>query len=131
MSGAKRKTWQQSAVREALHEAGGFVSAQQLHADLKQSGSVIGLATVYRTLSSLVETDEADTLLSPTGESLYSACEIVGHHHHIICRSCGKAEEIASDLIEEWSKRVASEHGFTDPTHEIDIFGICANCRLG
>lgn len=129
MTRAKRKTWQQAAVREALEQAGGFVSAQQLHSELKNQGSTIGLATVYRTLSGLVDTDEADTLLSPSGESLFSACEIEGHHHHIICRSCGVAEEIASDLVEEWSKRVAIEHGFTDPTHEIDIFGLCRSCQ--
>lgn len=125
----RRKTWQQAAVRDALEQAGGFVSAQQLHADLRDSGSAIGLATVYRALSGFVETNEADTLLSPTGETLFSACEIEGHHHHLICRSCGRAEEINAQVVEDWSRRVAAEHGFTDPSHEIDIFGLCADCQ--
>ena len=42
----KRNTWQREAVREALGESEGFVSAQSLHASLKGSGSTVGLATV-------------------------------------------------------------------------------------
>lgn len=129
MSGVKRRTWQQTAVRDALDAAPGFVSAQQLHASLREGGSSIGLATVYRALSNLVEAEEADTIVSPTGENLYFLCETDTHHHHLVCRSCGATEEIAAQVIEEWSKRVAQEHGFVETSHEIDIFGLCRNCQ--
>lgn len=126
---AKRNTWQQDAVREALNSIDGFVSAQQLHGNLKDAGSTIGLATVYRALSAMVEETEADTLLSPTGESLFRACTTTEHHHHLICRICGATEEIAAQIVEDWSNKIAKDHGFTDPTHEIDIFGVCPACR--
>lgn len=129
VSGLKRKTWQQAAVRDALESAGGFVSAQQLYSTMRDQGSTIGLATVYRALAGMVEANEADTLLSQSGESLFNACDTQHHHHHIICRSCGRTEEIAADVIEEWSRKIATDHGFTDPTHEIDIFGLCEQCR--
>lgn len=125
----KRRTWQQAAVRDALERAGGFVSAQQLHQSLKDEGTAIGLATVYRVLSTMSELNEADTILGTTGETMFCACEIEGHHHHIICRHCGKTEEIDAYVVEEWSRRVAAEHGFTEPSHEIDIFGICQGCQ--
>ena len=125
----KRNTWQQAAVRDALETAEGFVSAQQLHADLKESGSAIGLATVYRALSGMVDGGDADTLLSPSGESLFRACTTTEHHHHLICRLCGATEEIAAQIVEDWSKKVASEYGFASPTHEIDIFGVCPDCQ--
>ncbi|MDA3146812.1 transcriptional repressor [Leucobacter sp. UCMA 4100] len=125
----RRRTWQQAAVRDALEHVEGFVSAQQLHADLRDQGSAIGLATVYRALSSLVESSEADTILSPTGETLFFACEVKGHHHHLICRNCGRTEEINAQIVEDWSQRVAREHGFTEPSHEIDIFGLCQDCQ--
>lgn len=124
----KRNTWQQNTVREALELCDGFVSAGQLHSDLKDGGSTIGLATVYRTLSALVESGEADTLLSPAGESLFRACETHEHHHHLICRKCGATIEIAAQVVEDWSKKVAQEYGYADPTHEIDIFGVCQKC---
>ena len=65
----KRNTWQREAVRSALNERQDFISAQKLHSQMQSAGSTIGLATVYRTLTDLVATDEADALQSPDGEN--------------------------------------------------------------
>ena len=107
----KRNTWQREAVREALDETEGFISAQALHSTLHANGSPIGLATVYRALGDLAANGEADSLQSPEGEALYRACSTTGHHHHLICRNCGLTVEIAADEVESWAKRVAAEHG--------------------
>ena len=64
MSAPRRNTWQREAVRARLAEAQGFVSAQQLYAVLRDEGSTIGLATVYRNLAQLAESGEADSLLN-------------------------------------------------------------------
>lgn len=128
MASTKRNTWQREAVRDALEGSDGFVSAQQLHTSLHEAGSPIGLATVYRALASLAEHDEADCLQSPEGEQLYRSCTSSGHHHHLMCRGCGKTVEIAADDIEQWTNSVATAHGFTEVTHVVDIFGTCAEC---
>ena len=125
---AKRNTPQKAAVKHALGEATGFVSAQQLHQTLKKHGSTIGLATVYRTLADLALAGEADSLQSKDGELLYRACSN-SHHHHLICRSCGVTVEIEANRVEKWADEMASEHGFVQPTHTIDIFGICKTCQ--
>ena len=124
----KRNTWQREAVREALDSSGGFISAQGLHQGLRDSGSPIGLATVYRALADLATVGEADSLQSPEGESLYRACASSGHHHHLICRSCGLTVEIEATEVEQWAQRTASDHGFTEAQHIVDIFGLCAAC---
>ena len=124
---AKRNTWQKDAVRHALGEASGFVSAQQLHLVLRNHGSTIGLATVYRALADLAASTEADSLQSKDGELLYRACG-TSHHHHLICRSCGKTVEIEADKVEKWADEMAKTHGFTSPSHTIDIFGLCSAC---
>ena len=123
----KRNTWQKDAVRHALGEAMGFVSAQDLHLVLRNHGSTIGLATVYRALADLASQNEADSLQSKDGELLYRACG-TDHHHHLICRNCGKTVEIEAEKVEAWADAVAKEHGFTKPSHTIDIFGTCGNC---
>jgi Fur family ferric uptake transcriptional regulator len=125
---AQRNTWQRDRVREALADAPGFVSAQTLHATLRDANTGIGLATVYRALSGLAAQGDADTLHSPEGEALYRACESSGHHHHLICRSCGTAVEIAATDVEQWARRTAAAHGFTEAEHVVDIFGLCAVC---
>ena len=81
----KRHTWQRDAVRTALGTRENFVSAQELHATLREQGTSIGLATVYRALSDLAVEGEADSL-QQEGESLYRACTTDAHHHHLICR---------------------------------------------
>ncbi|MET4782850.1 transcriptional repressor [Glaciihabitans sp. UYNi722] len=124
----KRNTWQREAVREALGSNEGFVSAQSLHSSLRGTGSPIGLATVYRALADLAVEGEADSLQSLEGESLYRACTPGQHHHHLICRNCGLTVEIEADAVELWAKSVAAEHGFTQPNHVVDVFGLCAAC---
>jgi Fur family ferric uptake transcriptional regulator len=125
----KRNTWQREAVREALGGSEGFVSAQSLHSALRDGGSPIGLATVYRALADLAVEGEADSL-QQEGESLYRACTPGSHHHHLICRSCGLTVEIEADAVEDWARTVATQHGFTQPNHIVDVFGLCADCSV-
>lgn len=124
----KRNTWQREAVREALSSSEGFVSAQALHSSLRDSGSPIGLATVYRALADLAGEGDADSL-QQEGEGLFRACTPNSHHHHLICRNCGLTVEIEADAVESWAASVAERHGFSQPSHVVDVFGLCANCR--
>lgn len=124
----QRNTWQRERVREALADAEGFVSAQSLHQALREADTGIGLATVYRALAGLTEAGDADSLQGPEGEALYRACQTEGHHHHLICRSCGKAVEIEARAVENWARETAATYGFTDAEHVVDIFGVCADC---
>lgn len=124
----KRNTWQREAVKTALDAQDAFVSAQHLHSVLRESGTGIGLATVYRALGDLAEGGEADTLQSAEGEAIYRACTPGQHHHHLICRNCGVTVEIEADAVERWAKAVAAEHGFTQPEHVVDVFGLCPDC---
>ncbi|HJA04086.1 MAG TPA: transcriptional repressor [Candidatus Microbacterium stercoravium] len=124
---AQRNTWQREAVREALSASSGFVSAQDLHALIRDETG-IGLATVYRTLAGFAKSGEADSLQSPEGENLFRACETAGHHHHLICRRCGNTVEIEARAVEQWARDVAAENGFSEAEHVVDIFGVCAEC---
>ncbi len=111
----KRNTWQREAVRKALGTSEAFVSAQALHAHLRDAGS----ATV----------GEADSL-QQEGESLYRACTPGSHHHHLICRSCGLTIEIAAHAVETWAQKIAAEYGFIEANHVVDVFGTCAGCYV-
>jgi Fur family ferric uptake transcriptional regulator len=124
----KRNTWQRATVRSTLDAQNAFVSAQQLHAILREEGTGIGLATVYRALGDLAAGGEADTLQSADGEALYRACTPGQHHHHLICRTCGETVEIEATPVEQWAKVIAAEHGFTQPEHVVDVFGLCRVC---
>lgn len=122
-----RQTAQKDAIHQALIQAPGFISAQDLHHGLRANGSRIGLATVYRQLGALVEEQEADTIPIAGGQ-LYWACEPGGaHHHHLVCENCGKAVEI-DPPSEEWMRTAAQKNGYTITRHLFEIFGLCPEC---
>ena len=127
-SPARRSTRQRAAVNEILGELAEFRTAQQLHDELRRQGNSIGLTTVYRTLQSLAEAGEVDVLRTSDGESVYRRCSTGDHHHHLVCRSCGKAVEVEGPAVEKWAEAIASEHGFVNVAHTVEIFGTCADC---
>lgn len=123
----KRRTKQRDEIRDLLDQSEGFVSAQELHQQLRETGSSIGLATVYRALQALVDEGVADPL-TRDGETTYRACR-PGHHHHLVCRACGTAMEISAEPVESWAKSVAAANGYTAPEHIVDVFGVCPACQ--
>ena len=124
----KRHTRQRDIVTRALDAQAGFVSAGDLHASIGAGGETIGLATVYRALTALAADGVVDVLTAPDGTSVYRACATDAHHHHLICRSCGRAVDIEADPIEAWANEVAAAHGYTKAQHVVDIFGLCPDC---
>jgi Fur family transcriptional regulator, ferric uptake regulator len=127
---ARRQTRQRTAVLELLDELDGFRSAQDLHGLLRERGDSVGLATVYRALQALVDDGLVDVLRSSDGEAAYRRCSPV-HHHHLVCRSCGRTVEVADPPVERWAAKVAAEHGFADVQHELEVFGTCGPCATG
>lgn len=125
----KRSTWQKVAVKEALNAATGFVSAQELYQALVRDGQKIGLTTVYRALTDLVLLGEADSLAATDGETKYRNCGS-DHHHHLICRICGRAVEFELAGFEAAADQLAASHGFKDVSHSIELFGICGDCGV-
>lgn len=123
----RRGTRQRAAVWSALADAGGFRSAQQLHARLRERGEAVGLATVYRTLQHLADDGEVDVLRTADGESVYRRCS-TGHHHHLVCRGCRRTVEVDSAAVERWARSVGEANGFSDVEHVVEVFGTCADC---
>ncbi|MDY6870847.1 MAG: Fur family transcriptional regulator [Actinomycetota bacterium] len=122
-----RATRQRAAIADLLDGLDEFRSAQELHDALKSRGEGIGLTTVYRTLQSMAESGLVDVLRTATGESVYRRCS-ADHHHHLVCRACGAAVEIQGGQVETWAADIAREHGFSDVSHTIEIFGLCGDC---
>ena len=131
LPGRQRATRQAQAVEAALVEADGFRTAHELFAEMRGRGEPIGLTTVYRHLALLAGTDRADVVQSADGEAQYRLCgsrdssDPEEHHHHIVCRQCGRSVEVAAPEVEAWADRVAAAAGYTDISHTVELFGLC------
>ena len=123
----QRRTRQRAAVDQILSHLEEFRTAQQIHDVLRHQGDSVGLTTVYRTLQAMVESGELDALRTDDGETAYRRCS-QGHHHHLVCRSCGRTVEVSGPAVEHWASAVADEHGFRDVSHDLEIFGTCGAC---
>jgi Fur family ferric uptake transcriptional regulator len=122
-----RPTRQRRAVAAAMQSFDDFRSAQDIHDLLRRAGQNVGLSTVYRTLQTLADGGEVDVLRTEDGEALYRRCS-ERHHHHLVCRACGRTVEVAGPTVESWADSVAAEHGFADVSHTLEIFGTCPSC---
>lgn len=125
---ARRSTRQRSAVASFLDEQETFRSAQDIHADLRAQGHAIGLATVYRALQAMVEDGDVDALRTEDGESVYRRCG-GAHHHHLVCRVCGRTVEVQDKPVARWADKVGVEHGFVDVEHQVEVYGTCGTCH--
>ena len=124
----RRSTRQRTAILEALREADTFLSAQGLYDALRDKGLKVGLTTVYRNLQLMIEMDDLDVVRREDGELIYRLCAADEHHHHLVCRRCGYAVELANDQLESWTEALAKKHRFSHVTHDLELFGLCADC---
>lgn len=124
----QRTTRQQRALDHLLSTSPEFRSAQDLHAQLSTAGAGVGLNTVYTYLRALVGRGAVDTIRAASGETLYRSCATSSHHHHLVCRVCGRTIEVAGAEVEEWAETVARVHGFVDVGHTLEIVGTCSIC---
>ena len=123
-----RSTAQKRALASVLARTTTFRSAQDLHAALRESGERMGLTTVYNQLRTLAEAGMVDVLQADDGETLYRRCATPSHHHHLLCRVCGRTVEVEGRTVERWAARIAAEKGFVDVAHTLEFTGTCAGC---
>ena len=117
-----RSTRQRTLLTELVSKQQHAFTAEELWSAARASGGPVGLATVYRTLALL----ESDGRVRRLDRGRFIACE-PGHHHHLVCVSCGAVEETelcAAPPVTEVRKR----HGFVVQRHEADLYGVCENC---
>ena len=124
----ERSTRQKRALAAVLDASDEFRSAQDLHAALQAQGQNMALTTIYTQLRALAEAGDIDALRGDDGETRYRRCTTDEHHHHLVCRHCGRAVEVEGPEVERWATRTGRNHGFRDVTHTVEVVGTCPEC---
>ncbi len=120
---SERNTRQKQAIRSAFERAARPLSTEEVHVAAASSSSGLGMATVYRSIKSLLDDGWLSVVEVPGRVSLY---EVAGkaHHHHFSCTTCGRVYELEGCA----SVDLALPHGFESTHHEVTLYGSCAAC---
>ena len=142
----KRSEWLEHAQRElqgAGHRAGGArsailetldrepccLTAQEIFDNLRGSGRAVGIASVYRTLellSKLGLVRRVDIGVAACYEPAQPGGE---HHHHVVCKRCGKVTAFEDQGLEDAIDRLGRRLKYKVGVHEVMLRGACPDCR--
>lgn len=123
-------TAQREVIIAEFLRAGGHLSAEDLFRMVKKKAAGVGLASVYRTISSLVDAGLAVERRFLNRTSVYELHEPGHHHDHLICLKCKKIFEFENEAIEDQQRKTAEGLGFQLKDHKLELYGWCqrANC---
>jgi len=88
----------------------------------------IGIATVYRTLGILEESNLVSSISFGADGKKYELMSLE-HHDHLVCRECGKIIEFHNEIIEAQQELVAKKFNFKMTSHIMQLVGICQECQ--
>ncbi len=124
-----RWTVQRKGVLEVFLEMKGHVGIEDLFEAVKEQDPSIGIATVYRTMTLMVECGLARENISLSGGKSYEKLYRQSHHDHLVCIRCGKIVEFQHTLIEQFQLEVCRKYDFAMTSHRMDLYGLCFDCR--
>jgi Fur family transcriptional regulator, ferric uptake regulator len=123
-------TIQSEVILEMLYNSDEHLTPEALHHLIQEKHPELntGIATVYRTLS-LLEDSDMVTSLSFGAQGKKYELGAKDHHDHIICTGCGLITEFVDEQIERRQQEITESLGFVMQEHSMQIYGICKACQ--
>lgn len=116
-------------ILDALARADRPLSPYALHDRLCDAGSPVDTVSIYRTLETLEQNGLAHRVASVGG---YVACRLEGDpgcHHHLVCRECGRVEEVECEGLQADEVGAAAASRFRVEGHTVEYRGLCDSCQ--
>jgi Fur family ferric uptake transcriptional regulator len=131
-----RWTMPRDAILSFLKRTSEHVTAKDIFQVLQREFPGLGLTTVYRTLDLLNRAGIVTKINTGDGQGRYECAEggEKGHHHHLICTSCGKIQDYLDfeteelELVKKTESILARKFGFETSGHNIEFLGKCSAC---
>jgi Fur family ferric uptake transcriptional regulator len=117
------------AVVELLGRQNCCMSAHEIHDRLRRARRPVGIASVYRALETLADLRLVKRVDAGDGVARFEPARPDGdHHHHLVCRDCGKVEAFSDERLERAIDKVAGGLGYSVDEHEVVLTGACSDC---
>ena len=121
---AIRDTVQRRAISEVIDHSDRPLTIEEILRQARKSKPSLGIATVYRTINTLVADHVIVPIQVPDQPVRYERANIP-HHHHFHCNTCGKVFDVQA--CPEGLRRMLPT-GFELESHEVVLYGRCRNC---
>ena len=125
-------TKQGRLILDCLQGSGGnHLTTEQISEELKNNGTPVGTATIYRQLQKLV--DEGLVIKYSSADSTDSACfqflgENCQEHFHLKCTKCGRLIHAKCPFLSQINTHIFEHHAFTVDNTRTVFYGVCADC---
>lgn len=123
-----RVTPQRLMVLEVLRTAGGHLSAEEIHAALRDRYPGLNLSTVYRTLQLFTRLGLLEQHDLGGGRRVYE-WRTQPDHGHFLCEGCGRLEHLEGELLEPLRRSLEHIQGYRVHRVETTVIGLCPRCR--
>jgi Fur family ferric uptake transcriptional regulator len=122
-----RSSAQRLAVAQAAGRAGGAFTVDDLTSLVREQDPGVSKATVYRCVAAMAASGYLSCVGDRDGAVLWVRCDADGHHHHIVCTSCGATVHTACP-VDAARLAASAPEGFTITSHDVRLYGLCAAC---
>jgi Fur family transcriptional regulator, ferric uptake regulator len=116
------------AILELLVKEKGHFSVVEIYSRICLKKQGIGIATVYRTVDLLLETGILRMLTLKGSQPVFEINRPDDHHHHLICRSCGRIIEFNSCNFKSIAGEIERATRFIIEEHTLEAYGLCPEC---
>ncbi|WP_409343986.1 Fur family transcriptional regulator [Paenibacillus sp. MBLB4367] len=120
-------TAQRKIIFDIIQNSHDHPTAAEVIERLRSGGQQISYGTVYNSLRYLTDAGLIRELKLGETASRYDAR--TDDHHHIVCRKCGRVDEVLTELPAEWIKKVEEETSYLIDHAHVVLEGVCAACR--
>jgi len=131
LGAGQRITPQRDLIAGVLEGADRPLSAQEICDAVEQVAGGVGRATVFRALQSLHEADIVEHVTLPGNQAGYLLCATSGHHHHLVCRSCGQVQDVEEGEVGPFLGALEGRYGYHVDHASFTVYGTCPACRPG
>ncbi len=117
------------AILQAILDHSGHFDVDELFLDLRRRNERISKASIYRTIPLLVEAGLINQIYFEDGRLHYEPVYGRDHHCHLRCSECRRVIEFKNEMMLDLEARLAEEHGFLIQGHQVEVYGLCPECR--
>ena len=120
-------TPQRNAILDVFFEhKSRFLSAEEIYTKSKEKYLQTNFSTIYRNLEIFEKLGILHKTNISDGTFYYGLISEDTHHHHIICKSCGKTESIDFCPFPDIHEKINKKFTLTD--HKFELYGYCEKC---